>query len=89
MTKIKINCNRKQLRVVFYSSFVCMSAYANFFFTAICKCICQLKIYRSWVHCGSAVRFGRALPGYPITAQHLYASLKKKIAFIIARKEVM
>ena len=27
------------------------------------------------VHCGSVVRFGQALPGYLITAHHLYASL--------------
>jgi len=27
------------------------------------------------VHCGSTVRFGQALPGYLITAHHLYACL--------------
>ena len=27
------------------------------------------------VHCGSAVRFGKALPDYLITAHHLYACL--------------
>jgi len=27
------------------------------------------------VHCRSAVRFGQALPGYLITAHHLYACL--------------
>ena len=29
----------------------------------------------SKVHCGSTVRFGRALPGFPITTHHLYAFL--------------
>ena len=31
--------------------------------------------FTSKVHCGSAVRFGQALPGFLITAHHLYASL--------------
>jgi len=44
-----------------YSSFVCIFAFAY--------------IFKSKVHCGSAVRFGQALPGYPITAHHLYAFL--------------
>jgi len=41
----------------------CIPAFAYFFTVA------------SKVHCGSAVRFGQALPGYLITAHHLYASL--------------
>ena len=37
-------------------------------------CVCEyLQIPK--VHCGSAVRFGRALPGYPITTHYLYAFL--------------
>jgi len=61
--------------VLFYSLFVCMSAYANVYFNIICECTRQLNIHRSEVHCGSAVRFGQALPGYLITAHHMYASL--------------
>ena len=45
--------------VLFYSLFVCVSAYANVFFTTICECICQINIYMSGVHCGSAVRYWR------------------------------
>jgi len=33
------------------------------------------NIHVSEVHCGSAVRFSQALPGFLITAHHLYASL--------------
>jgi len=33
------------------------------------------NIHVSDVHCGSAVRFGQALPSYLITAHHLYVSL--------------
>ena len=33
------------------------------------------NIHVSEVHCGSAVRFGQALPGFLIAAHHLYASL--------------
>jgi len=47
--------------VWFYSLFVCISAF--------------VYVFKSKVHCGSAVRFGRALPGFPITAHHLYAFL--------------
>ena len=36
----------------------------------------QNNIHVSEVHCGSAVRFGQALPGYHINAHHLYASLR-------------
>ena len=32
--------------------------------------------FTSKVHCGSTVRFGQVLPGYLITAHHLYASLR-------------
>jgi hypothetical protein len=67
--------------VLFYSSFVCISAYANVYFkTTIMKqnikiIPLQNNFYVSEVHCGSAVRFSQALPGYLITAHHLYASL--------------
>jgi len=67
--------------VLFCSSFVCISAYANVYFkTTIIKqnikiVLLQNNIHVSKIHCGSAVRFGQALPGYLITAHHLYASL--------------
>ena len=69
--------------VLFCSSFaqVCMSAYANVYFkTTIIKqnikmILLQTNIHLSEVNCGSAVRFGQALPGYLITAHHLHASL--------------
>jgi hypothetical protein len=45
-------------------------------YVCVCECLLHnnMQMYTS-VHCGSAVRFGRALPGYPITAHHLYAFL--------------
>ena len=47
--------------VLFYSSFVCMSAYANVFSTIICKFIRQINIQMSGVIAGvlfdSAGRF--------------------------------
>jgi len=67
--------------VLFFSSFVYISAYANVKFeTTIIKqntkiIIFQNNIHVSEVYCGSAVRFGLALPGYLITAHHLYACL--------------
>ena len=67
--------------VLFYSSFVCISAFANVYFqTTIIKqnikiILLQNNIHVSEVHCGSAVRFGHALPGFLITAHHVYASL--------------
>jgi len=56
--------------VLFHSSFVCVSAYANVYFeTTIIKqnikiILLQNNIPMSEVHCGSAVRFGQALLGY-------------------------
>jgi len=47
--------------LLFFSSFVCISASAY--------------VFKSKVYCGSDVRFGRALPDFPITAHHLYAFL--------------
>ena len=44
------------LFIQFESSFVCIFAIAY--------------IFKSKVYCGRAFRFGRALPGYPNTAQH-------------------
>jgi len=67
--------------VLFYSSYVCIYAYANVYFKAtIIKQIINIiilhnNIHVSEVHCGSAVRFGQALPGFLITAHHVYASL--------------
>jgi len=71
--------------VWFYSSFVCLSAYANVYFkTSIMKqdvkiILIQNNIHMSEVHYGSAVRFGQALPGYLITAHHLYECLMQLI----------
>jgi len=63
--------------VWFYSSFVCMSAYANVFSTTICEYLRQINIPGpiSRVHCGSSVRFGQAVPAYLISAHHLNAFL--------------
>jgi len=67
--------------VLFYSSFVCISAYANVYFKRtiinqnIKIILLENNIHMSEVHCRSAVRFGQALPGYLITAHHLYVSL--------------
>jgi len=61
--------------VLFYSSSVCISAYANVYFkTTIVKQNIQIILFQnninvSEVHCGSAVRFGQVLPGFLITAQ--------------------
>ena len=63
--------------VLFFSSFVCISAYANVYFkTTIIKqniqiILLQYNIHECEVHFGSAVRFGQALPGFLITAHHL------------------
>jgi len=43
--------------VWFYSSFVCISAFSF--------------VFKSKVHCESAVQFSRALSGYPITAYQI------------------
>ena len=67
--------------VLFYSLFVCVSAYANIYFkTTIIQqnikiILLQNNIHIFEVHCGSAVRFGQALPGFLITAHYLYSSL--------------
>ena len=64
-----------------YSSFVGISAYANVYFkTTIIKqniktILLQTISLMSEVHCGSAVRLSQALPGYLITAHHMYACL--------------
>jgi len=64
-----------------YSLIVCISTYVNVYFKTtsmkqIIKIILlQNNIHVSRVHCGSAVRFSQALPGYLITAHHLYVSL--------------
>jgi len=41
-----------------------------------CECLLQNNVHVSEVHCGSAVRFGQALPGYLSTAHRLYTSLR-------------
>ena len=55
------NPKPKTKSFLFYSLFVCISAFA---------CVFKPK-----VHCWSAVQFGRALLGFPITTHHLYAFL--------------
>jgi len=45
-------------------------------FYILCLCIPAFAyIFTSKVHCGSTVRFGQTLPGYLLTAHHLYGSL--------------
>jgi len=67
--------------VLFYSSFVCISVYANVYFkTIIIKqnikiILLKNNLHVSEVHCGSTVRFSQAHLGFLITAHHLYASL--------------
>ena len=59
---------------MFYSSFVCIFAYASVYFkTTIIQqnikiILLQNNIYVSGIHCVSAVQFGQALPGFLITA---------------------
>jgi len=66
--------------VLFNSSFVCISVYANVYFkTTILKQNVKIILLQYNIGVnegGSAVRFGQALPGYLITAHHLYASLR-------------
>ena len=50
----------------------CVSANANVYFKTTFKGSCVRGPLRPG---GSAVRFGQALPGFLITAHHLYASL--------------
>jgi len=75
--------------VLFYSSFkfVCMSAYANVFFTIIHKYIRWINIQMSGVHYGSPVRFGRALLGFPITAHHLYVLCRNWVASCVVTQQ--
>jgi len=40
-----------------------------------CLYVCVLYVSKSKVHCVSAVRFGKALQGFLITAHHLCAFL--------------
>ena len=55
---------------------LCFVLFLVCLYVCVCECIRRINIHiMSGVHCGSAVRFGRALPGYPITVHHLYASL--------------
>ena len=62
---------------------VCFVLFLVCLYVCVCECLLPNNmrmytskyIHRSEVHCGSAVRFGQALPGYLITAHHLYASL--------------
>jgi len=65
--------------VLFYSSFVCTSAYANVYFETICECIRQINIHRSEVHCGSAFKpGGSGLPYYytpPVCVPDVFGAL--------------
>jgi len=58
---------------LFYSSFVCIYAYANVYFkTPIIKQTIKIIIFQNNIHVSEvAVQ----LPGFLITAHHLYASL--------------
>jgi len=68
---------------------VCFVLFSVCLYTCVCECLLQNSIANqnikiillqnnidmSEVHCGSAIRFGQAFPGYLITAHHLYACL--------------
>ena len=61
--------------------------YYEFVFCAIPRVFVYLQmqmstsnnLHLSEVHCESAVRFGQVLPGYLITAHHLYACVSEVI----------
>jgi len=64
--------------IVFLYIFVCKCLLQNNNHKTVAKqtiILLQNNIHVCEVHCGSAVRFGQALPGLLITAHHLYASL--------------
>ena len=74
--------------VLFYSSFVCISAYANVYFkTTIIKQNIKIILLQNNIHVpdvlyGSAIRFGQALPGYLITTHLLCACLIYLIRYL-------
>jgi len=65
--------------VLFYSSFVCTSAYANVYFKTICECLRQINTRRSEVHCGSAIEPGGSGLPYnctpPVCAPYVLGAL--------------
>ena len=61
--KLNLPCS---ICVLFYSSFVWISAYANVSFNM--RMYTSINTKKSEVHCGSAVGFGQVLPGFLITA---------------------
>jgi len=65
--------------VLFYSSFVRTSAYANVYFKTKCECIRQINIHRSEVHCGSVFEpGGSSLPYYctpPVCVPDVFGAL--------------
>jgi len=61
-------------KVNYFFAFVLCSI-LRLLYRCVCKYLLQNNIHVSEVHCGSAVRFGQALPGFLITAHHLCTSL--------------
>ena len=49
-----------------------------------CECLLQNNIHVSEVHCWSAVRFGQALPGFHITAHHLWCAVCVSVIGLLA-----
>jgi len=82
MGKIRINdnsnlhlyINNEMQKIKFHYVFVFCSI-PRLLYRCVFKYLLENNIIVSGVHCGSAVRFGQALPGFLITAHHLYASL--------------
>jgi len=62
------SCYRYLLRLVVHVACLWMCVFLYFFF--ICSSA-YAYVFKSKVDCGSAVRFGRALLGFPINAHHL------------------
>jgi len=56
------------LCILFFPSFVCISAFAY--------------VFNYKVHCGSAVRFGRALPGFPMM-MIVFITIKSSLVTLI------
>jgi len=70
---------RKQKSLYSISTYKSITSIQNLIFSIHFKhtnTITSTNIHVSEVHCGSAVRFSQALPGYLITAHHLYTSLR-------------
>jgi len=73
---------------LFYSLFVCISAYANVYFKTTCKRIRQINIHRYEVHCGSAFEpGGSGLPYYYTPPVCVPAVLGALAAWRLSQKE--